>query len=503
MTNPNIRVSLLALSLALAGCASPVPQALKNSDVPAKFDGPIPADAGVWPQRDWWHNFGSPELDGLVAETETNNLDIASAAANVLAAEAQTNIQRATLFPTISLDATAQRAQSAASTSHGVVLSPSFTGNTFGVAAQASYQPDFWGLARDNLEAASQSLRAAKASQEVVALTAVSDVGTTYLDVLELRERVSLAESNLADAKKILAITQIKLQNGVSSRLDLAQEQALVASEEATLPVLKEQQHEALLALAILLGRAPEGFDVKAKNLDGIRMPLVAPGMPSQLLLRRPDVAQAEYNLAAGHASVDAARAAFFPAVSLTGSAGSTTGMVSTLFHASTFEWSAGAQALQTLLDGGRLFAESDLAKAQQLQLVAAYRKAVISAFSNVETSLSQVSNYAEEEAALERDVKASSEAEHLSELQYREGIVDLTTVIQTQQTLFTAQDSLAQARLARAQALIGLYESLGGGWSEDPKDQSQGLPGQFPPAPVPVPDPQDSIWRTFSSIVP
>ena len=134
--------------------------------------------------------------------------------------------------------------------------------------------------------------------------------------------------------------------------------------------------------------------------------------------------------------------------------------MVGTLFHASTFEWSAGASALQTLFDAGKLFAESDLAKAQQLSLVATYRQTVITAFSNVENALNQCQNFAIEQAALEREVKASAEAERISELQYREGIVDLTTLIQTQQTLFTAQDALAQARLAHAQAVVGLYES-------------------------------------------
>ena len=198
---------------------------------------------------------------------------------------------------------------------------------------------------------------------------------------------------------------------------------------------------------------------------------------------------------------MDAARAAFFPAVNLTGSAGTASTMASTLFQASSFEWSAGASVLQTLFDAGKLFAQSDVAKAQQLGLVATYRKAVISAFSNVETELGQVAHYATEQEALERDVKASAEAFRISELQYREGIVDITTVIQTEQTLFTAQDTLAQAKLARAQAVVGLYQALGGGWSEKPDDATQALPGTIRNAETaPVPTPGDSMWK---SIVP
>jgi len=178
--------------------------------------------------------------------------------------------------------------------------------------------------------------------------------------------------------------------------------------------------------------------------------------------------------------------------------------VVGTLFHASTFEWSAGASALQTLFDAGKLFAESDVAKAQQLSLVATYRLTVITAFSNVENQLNQCQNFEIEKDALAREVKASAEAERISELQYREGIVDLTTLIQTQQTLFTAQDTLVQAQLAYAQAVIGLYESLGGGWSQDPLENTQPLPGTMEAAdrePAPVPNPQDSIWKSITDI--
>jgi multidrug efflux system outer membrane protein len=497
--------SLLTLALCVSACSTSVPEALKTSDIPAKFTGPIPSDVGVWPAREWWHGFGSPEMDGLIAQAETDNLDIAVAAANVLEAQAQSNIQRSALFPSIDLQGSGTRQQSAASRS-GSLVSPQVTYNSFGVGANASYALDFWGLARDNLRAAEESLRSSRYAQESVTLTSVSDVATTYLDVLALRERVTLAQKNVEDGKRVLVIVEAKLKNGVSSNLDLAQEQALVAGQEAQIPVLQEQEMEALHALAILLGRPPEGFDVTAKNLDGIQTPLVAPGLPSELLMRRPDVAAAEANLASAHANVDAARAAFFPAVSLTGSGGSSSSLVGTLFHASTFQWSAGASALQTLFDAGKLFAQSDLAKAQQLSLVATYRKTVITAFSNVEDALDQTTNYATEEEALQRDVKASAEAARISELQYREGIVDLTTVIQTQQTLFTAQDTLAQARLAHAQAVIGLYQNLGGGWSADSKENTQPLPGTQEAAdrsPAPVPDPQNSIWKSIGSIVP
>ena len=486
------------LALLGAGCSTPVPQALKPNDVPDKFEGPIPSDVGVWPSRDWWHGFGSTELDGLIAKAESDNLDIAVAASNVLQAEAKTNIQRSALFPSITLDANAQRSKQA-----GSKFSPGFQSNQFGVAADASYAVDFWGLARDNLRAANESLKSSRFAQEEVTLTSVSDVATTYLDVLALREELALTEQNVADSERVLEVTRAKLKYGVNSQLDLSTEEALVEQQKADIPVIKEQEHEARLALAILLGRPPEGFDVATKNLDGIKIPLVAPGLPSELLLRRPDVAQAEANLAGAHANVDAARAAFFPAVDLTGSAGTVGTAASALFSASSFQWSIAASALQTLFDAGKLFAQSDLAKAQQLGLVAAYRKAVISAFGNVETSLGQVSNFAAEQEALEREVKAAANAFRISELQYREGIVDITSVIQNQQTLFNAQNALVQARLAHSQAVIGLYEALGGGWKESPEDATQHPPAGTEDASAPVPNPGDSMWKAIGSTVP
>jgi NodT family efflux transporter outer membrane factor (OMF) lipoprotein len=292
-----------------------------------------------------------------------------------------------------------------------------------------------------------------------VALTISADVANTYLDILALRQRITIAKQNVDAAKRILAITEAKVTNGVSSNLELAQQRAQVAGEEAAIPALEEQEREARYALAILLGRAPEGFDVKAVNLDGIVAPAVQPGIPSSVLERRPDIAQAEAALLAQHANVDAARAAFLPQINLSGSIGAA-------FNPTSMVWSIGASLLQAVFDAGRLSAESDLEKARQTELLADYRKAVFSAFSDVETSLGQTTSLAERERLVNEQEVNAAEAYRIAELQYREGVTDLLNVLQTQQTLFTAQDQLVQIRLARLQAGIGLYRALGGGWT-------------------------------------
>jgi len=262
----------------------------------------------------------------------------------------------------------------------------------------------------------------------------------------------------------------------VSSNLDLAQEQAQVAGQEAQIPALQEQEREAKNALAVLLGRVPEGFTVEAQNLDKITPPTVAPGMPSEILLRRPDVAQAEATLAAAHANVDAARAAFFPSIGLSGQGGVASSAIGSLFSGGFF-YSLAAQALQTIFDGGLLSSESDAAKAVQQQDIANYRASVLNAFSDVERALGTASSLAEQERLLNIEVQNAAEAFRISELQYREGVADLLTVLQTQQTLFTAQDTLVQIKLARRQASVGLYQALGGGWSADAKDNTQKIP--------------------------
>src|SRR6185437_1363305 len=259
----------------------------------------------------------------------------------------------------------------------------------------------------------------------------------------------------LEAAKRILAITQAKVTNGVSSNLELAQQKAIVAAVEAAIPSLEEQEREARYALAVLEGRIPEGFDVAAQSLDGVVAPVVTPGMPAELLVRRPDIAGAEADLRAAHANVDAARAAFLPAIGLTGSGGYASTAISSLLNPSSLAWSIGASLLQTVFDGGAKTSQLDINKGRELELVADYRLTVFNALSDVESSLGQVSSLADQEKFTTEQVNAAAEAFRISELQYREGVADLLAVLQTQQALFSAQDKLVQIKLARLQSNI------------------------------------------------
>lgn len=222
----------------------------------------------------------------------------------------------------------------------------------------------------------------------------------------------------------------------------------------------------------MLLGRAPEHFDIQAQNLDGIDAPVVQPGMPSEMLLRNPSVAGAEAALYAAHADVNAARSTYFPTLSLTGSAGyAPSSALSNLFNSGNFIWSIGAGVTQNIFDGGAIHARNDLADAEQMQMIASYRKAVFTAFQDVEQSLDTLKSTTDQLALITTETKADAEAFRIAELEYREGTIDIVTLLTTEQSLFTAQQSLVQTRLARLEASLALYVALGGGWDQKSDD--------------------------------
>ncbi|HEX4293541.1 MAG TPA: TolC family protein [Rhizomicrobium sp.] len=503
-------ISLGLSGLAVAACSTDPPVALKPQEMPSAFTAPITKGDKAWPSTDWWTGFSSPELTALETTAEQNNLDLAAAAARVEQARGQTGLAASALFPTLDLEADASRAGSKQPTfggtggsggSHlggsgpghpqtigttGTGTTINTVGNTFGVSLNASYELDFWGLAQDNLRAAQNSARSALYAQRVVGLTVTSDVANTYLDVLALRDRIAIAKQNVEAAQRILKITEAKVTNGVSSNLDLAQQRAIVAQVESTIPALEEQEREARYALAVLEGRAPEGFDVQAQTINGIVAPPVTPDMPSALLARRPDIAEAEANLIAAHANVDAARAAFLPAIGLTGSGGFANPNIGSLFNPESLAWSVGASLLQSIFDGGAKTSQLDINKGHEVELVADYRSTVFNALSDTESSLGQVTSLASQEAFVTEQVKNAAEAFRISELQYREGVADLLAVLQTQQQLFTAQDTLVQIKLARLQAGVSLYRALGGGWTVD-QDKNAPTRNDFNPLPIPL----------------
>jgi NodT family efflux transporter outer membrane factor (OMF) lipoprotein len=469
-----LRVSLAGFAaFAAAGCSTPVPVALDaHTDIPAGFTAPKAANAApILPAPDWWSDFRTNELQELETTAWRDNLDLAAAAARVDQAEANARAAFAPLLPTLGATAGDTRSRPAGlPANNGAGSGPAY--NSFSMGLQASYQLDFWGLQQDLLRQARENAKSAHYAEAVVGLTVSADVATEYFTALALRERIAATRRDVAAGHDILDITRAKVDAGVISYLALSQEQATVSAEETTLPQLIEAEREARYALALLLGRAPENFDISATSLDGIVSPLIAAGLPSDLLARRPDIAEAEANLAASHANVDAARAAFFPQIGLTGSGIYSSSSLATLLDPASLGWSIGASLVQTIFDGGKLQAGSDLAKAQQAEQLADYRNAVFSAFSDVETALGSIASAQDQLVTATEEAQAAAEAFRISDVQYRAGTIDILSVLQSQQLMFQADNALVQTKLARYQADVTLYQALGGGWTKPDPDQ-------------------------------
>ena len=429
----------------------------------------VPGMPGAWaesdasdaasPSRDWWRSFGSAELSGLIDASLSTSPDMAIAAEHVRQAEAQVRIAGSTLFPALNFGA---------DTAHHETRPQggSWSGDNLSSAAlSASYEIDLWGRNASGVRAAQSSLRATRFDQETVRLTLVAGVASAYFQVLSLRGRLVIARENLAIAERVFKVVDSRVRNGAASALDLARQQAAVLTQRAAIPPLDLQERQTLFALAILLGRAPEGFDTAASAVTGLAVPRVAPGLPAQLLVRRPDLASAEAQLAAANANVAAARAALLPGIGLTGSAGLASDVLLNFLNGPTATLAIGASLLQPIFDGGRLRAQVDVAASRERELVENYRKAVLAALADVESALAACGRTAEQELLQEKVVEQARLALRLAEIRYREGADDLLTALDAQRTLFQAEDQLAQIRLSRLQGSVGLFKALGGAW--------------------------------------
>jgi NodT family efflux transporter outer membrane factor (OMF) lipoprotein len=310
---------------------------------------------------------------------------------------------------------------------------------------------------------------ASRFDREVIALTTVVAAANAYFQVLAAQDRLRVAQENLASATRVLGLIQQRLQAGTASALDTAQQESLVNTQRAAIPPLEQTLRLNRVTLAVLMARPPERVTIRGGSLRSITYPRVTPGLPSELLTQRPDIREAEANLAAANANVENARAQLLPSITLTGEGGYQSAVLKTLLRPESAFFTLAAGLTQPIFEGGRLLGNLDLQKGRQDELLQNYRKAVISGFADVENALDAIRRTTERER-LQREVVASSRrAFDISEQRLREGTVDLVTVLQTQQTLFQAEDALAQARLAHVQAILSLYQALGGGWSPKP----------------------------------
>lgn len=449
-------------AICLAGCAEVPPPQLPAGDIPSAFEQTGGPSAPLWPARDWWTGFGDTQLSALMATAETGNLDIAQAAARLRQADARTKQAGAPLLPSLGLNANAN-------TLYGQAKGASLHETDWSAALGASYELDFWGKNRDALQSAAAARAASAADRATVGLTVSAGVADTYFQLLSLRERMDIARANLAASEETLRVVQRRVDAGYAATSDLAQERVNMAAQRAILPGLAQQELETRNALAVLLGRPPEGLAVTGASLAGLSGPAVAPGLPSELLARRPDVMTAEANLAAAHADLAAARTAFLPDITLTASGGvaypALAAAVDTLPGAG-LAAGIGASLVQSIFDNGKIQGRIDEAEAHEEELLAAYRAAVIAAFSDVENALGNISHLADQQTALGEQVAQAQKVLVAARRKYGAGYADFLIVTDAERSLNAARDQLADIRRARLVALVALYKALGGGWA-------------------------------------
>jgi len=423
-----------------------------------------PVSEAAMPSADWWRGFGSPTLDALINEAFEGNPDLRVQGERVIQAELALRVANASLFPSLNLSGNSgwsrndpgPRSNDTATNKKNTSLN-----------LAAGYEVDLWGRVSASIASGEASLAASRYDYEGARLSLAASVATAWFQHLASVERLKIAQENLVIAERVFKVVDARYRNGAVSQLDLSRQTTTVLSQRAQIDPLEVQVRQTRMALDILCGRAPLPPSTEPPDtLAGLSIPLIDAGLPSELLLRRPDIAGAEARLEAAAANVGVARAELFPRITLSAGGGLATDALFSLAHPSS-TISLSAAILQTIFDGGRLRAQVETARSRERELLETYRKTILSSLQEVELSLSNAARDARQEEAQAQILVEAERGLRLAELRYGTGADDLLSVLDAQRTRFSVQDQLAQLRLARLTGAVNLYKSLGGGWEQ------------------------------------
>jgi len=433
----------------LAGCAGQTPRH-------DELGVPIPGSWGSRsaertatlpaPTPDWWHAFGSVELEHLIDQAQTGSFDIAAAIAGVRQARLLAEIAGAVLLPEVAGSLNASRPAS------------------FGAGLQASYEVDFWGRNRAIRDGALAELRASEFDRATVGLMAISSVADAYVQTLWLRQQQALLLDNLQLAERIMKIVDSRRRAGAATQLEVTQQQGVLVGLRRSLVSVRQQERDSVATLAVLLGKPPQDFKVVGDRLDALTWPLIDAGLPSDLLARRPDIARLEAQLTAADANIAVARAAIFPSLSLGGGVATGGNHLQEVFDNPVYSLAAGLTA--PIFNGRRLAASHELARVQKEALLVSYRAGVVAAFADVEIALNAIDSNDRQRGYHVQEEQLAEQTLRLSESRYRAGAEDLLTVLDAQRTLYSARETTLRLYRDRLQASISLFRALGGGWS-------------------------------------
>ncbi|MEP6504500.1 MAG: efflux transporter outer membrane subunit [Betaproteobacteria bacterium] len=457
-----------AALLALGACTALAPSQPLTAPTSARFMEPPPgwmaaAPADTLSRGPWWTLFGDPVLDDLVKQVAVNNQNVAAAKAAVDESRAAVREQRASFFPTLSLDVGATRSGTSGNASS---TSSSSSGNRYSLGLGASWEPDLWGRIANTVSAATATAQASEADLAAALLTAQTTFVVDYLSVREADAEIVSLQTTIAGFQRSLQITQNRYAAAIAQKSDVLQAQTQLANAQADLASLVQQRAQLFHAMAVLAGQAPSAFTLPAGAWDATRVPAIPVGLPSELLQRRPDIASAERRVAIANANIGVARAAYFPSLTLSanGSQGST--RLSDLFNVSSFAWSLGVSLAETIFDGGARTARVDEAKASWDQSVAQYRQTVLTAFAAVEDQLSAATSLEQQQQLRRQASEAADQTEQEMQNRYKAGLVAYTDVVTAQASALSARRALMQVSLNRQTAAISMVSALGGGWT-------------------------------------
>ncbi|MBC9032304.1 efflux transporter outer membrane subunit [Sphingomonas sp. JC676] len=450
---------LLGTALALAACAGPRPEAPSTAAVspPSDWRGGT-AQPGAEVSATWWQGFGDPALTAIVDAALANNTDIAIAAARVEEARAQFRLSRAQQLPQVDATAGGNRQRALNAFGQGTDQTVSQTQLTI------SYDTDLFGRLANASAAARASLLSTEAARDNVRLAVAASAASGYIGLRALDARLVVLQDTVAARREALHLAQRRAETGYAPMLDQRQAEAELAAAQALIPATELSIRRQEDALNLLLGENPRAI-VRGLTLDALQTPQTPAALPSELLRRRPDIAQAEQSVVSADRSLDSARAAFLPSIRLSAAGGFVT---SNLLPDPVTIFSLGGSILAPIFEGGRLHAQQDAAAARRDQAAFTYRKTALTAFREVEDSLAAVDRVAEQERVIEAQRISLAEVLRLATNRYRAGYSPYLEQLDAQRALLSAELSLVQARSDRLSASVSLYQALGGGWSPD-----------------------------------
>jgi outer membrane protein, multidrug efflux system len=453
------------LVLSISGCTVGPNYKRPDVDVPTTYRVAPVSDAAANPspalgEAKWFDVFQDEQLQNLIRVALQQNFDLRIAATRVLQAQAQLGITRADQFPNLSAGAGIGTQRQAAT-----VLFHGFEETTGQVSLSASWELDFWGKYRRATEAARANLLASEWGRRAVVNTVISNVATTYFELRALDLQLEISKQTLASRQDSLKLEQALEQNGSTSLVDVRQSEQLVYTASETIPNVERQIAQDENLINILLGRNPGPVERGRKLTDQPHPPSIPPGLPSALLERRPDIQQAEAQLIAANAQIGVAKAAFYPDISLTGTAGFQSLSLSKLFTGPSSFWNVGPTLSVPIFTAGKLRSNVHLTEAQQQQALLTYQQTIQQAFRDVSDSLIAYQKNREFREQQELLTASAEDSAKLAQIRYQAGVASYLEVLTNDTNFFAAQLNLASAQQNELTALVQVYNALGGGW--------------------------------------